>query len=74
MADHTVAAFGTNGFGTDELMSAFWAGARNIKDMIVIHSKLPPDVCKVLGDPMQSVQKAKGDSKRRMSHSALRSR
>jgi len=73
-AYHTVAALGANGFGTNELMFAIWAGVWNVKDITSIHSMLPPDVCSILGDPMRRVQKPMGDPQRRMSHPALRSR
>jgi len=60
-AYHTVAALGTNGFGTDELMSAFWAGVRNIKDMTAIHSMPPPDAWNVIANSFRRAQKPKGD-------------
>jgi len=73
-ADHSVAALGANGFVTDELMSAFRAGVRNIKGMTAIHSMPPPDVCDVIANPFRRVQKPMGDPLGKMSHPALRSR
>jgi hypothetical protein len=49
LENHTVATLGTNGFGTDKLVSAIWASVWNIKDLVGIHFELSPGICGIMG-------------------------
>jgi hypothetical protein len=44
LADHTVTTLRANGFISDKLMAANWAGVRNIKDLVGIHFELTPGI------------------------------
>ena len=72
LADHTVTTLRANGFVSDKLMAANWACIWNIKDLVGIHFKQTPGYCGIMDNSLRRVPKPKGDSKRRMSHPALR--